>query len=196
MLSVALSSVLDFEGMGIRIVGDLPAGLPTLQLPWIVGSADRASCCLGSAAVFVVSFGAGIITARSFGARTGEVVNANAELTGFGAANIASGLLGGFPVTSSDSRTAVNLSVGGRSQVAALTAAVVLGVAMLFFSDVMRILPIPALGAILISAALSVIDLERPAPDLEDQPGRIRFRPDRADGRDQLWRACRASSSR
>ncbi|MFN5827992.1 MAG: SulP family inorganic anion transporter, partial [Rhodobacterales bacterium] len=115
---------------------------------------------LGSAAVFVVSFGGGIITARSFGARTGEAVNANAELTGFASANIASGLLGGFPVTSSDSRTAVNLSVGGRSQVAALTAAAVLGLTILFFSDLMRILPIPALGAILISAALSVIDLD------------------------------------
>ena len=114
---------------------------------------------LGAAAVFVVSFGAGIITARSFGAKTSETVDANAELTGFGAANIASGLLGGFPVTSSDSRTAVNLSVGGRSQLAGLTAAVALGRAMLFFSDLMRILPIPALGAILISAALSVIDL-------------------------------------
>ena len=159
LLSVALSALLGFEGLGIRIVGDLPAGLPTLQVPWLA-AAPLAQIALGSAAVFVVSFGAGIITARSFGARTGETVNANAELTGFGAANIASGLLGGFPVTSSDSRTAVNLSVGGRSQVAALTAAAVLGLAILFFSDLMRILPIPALGAILISAALSVIDLD------------------------------------
>jgi sulfate permease, SulP family len=158
LLSVALSAALDFEGLGIRIVGDLPAGLPSLGLPSLSGL-PLMQLLLGSAAVFVVSFGAGIITARSFGARTGESVNANAELTGFGAANIASGLLGGFPVTSSDSRTAVNLSVGGRSQVAGLTAAVVLGVAILFFSDTMRILPIPALGAILISAALSVIDL-------------------------------------
>ncbi len=158
MLSVVLSSVLDFEGLGIRIVGDLPAGLPKVQLPWISGL-PLGDLILGSAAVFVVSFGSGIITARSFGARTGDNVNANAELTGFGAANIASGLLGGFPVTSSDSRTAVNLSVGGRTQVAGLTAAVVLGLTMLFFSDLMRILPIPALGAILISAALSVMDL-------------------------------------
>jgi high affinity sulfate transporter 1 len=158
LLSVSLSAALGFEELGIRVVGDLPAGLPTVGIPWIAGL-PYAQLILGAAAVFVVSFGAGIITARSFGARTGETVNANAELTGFGAANISSGLMGGFPVTSSDSRTAVNLSVGGRSQIAALTAAVVLGVAILFFSDVMRILPIPALGAILISAALSVIDL-------------------------------------
>ena len=158
LLSVALSAVLGFEDMGIRIVGDLPAGLPTVAFPWLPGLA-WGQLILGSGAVFVVSFGAGIITARSFGARAGEKVNPNAELTGFGAANIASSLVGGFPVTSSDSRTAVNLSVGGRSQVAGLVAAAVLGLAVLFFGDLMRILPIPALGAILISAALSVIDL-------------------------------------
>ncbi|MEY3309427.1 MAG: hypothetical protein RLZZ413_3465 [Pseudomonadota bacterium] len=158
LLSVALSALLGFEDLGIRIVGDLPAGLPTLGLPWRSGL-PWGQLILGAAAVFVVSFGAGIITARGFAAQTGDTVNANAELTGFGAANIASGLMGGFAVTSSDSRTAVNLSVGGRSQVAGLTAAAVLGLAMLFFSDVMRILPIPALGAILIAAALSVIDL-------------------------------------
>lgn len=159
LLSIALSAALGFEALGIRIVGDLPSGLPALHLPRLAGLPLQ-EVILGSAAVFVVSFGAGIITARSFGARTGESVNANSELTGFGAANIASGLLGGFPVTSSDSRTAVNLSVGGRSQVAGLTAAAVLGLALLFFSDLLRILPIPALGAILISAALSVIDLD------------------------------------
>jgi high affinity sulfate transporter 1 len=158
LLSLALSAVLGFEEMGIRIVGDLPAGLPAVALPWLP-NLDWGQVILGSAAVFAVSFGAGIITARSFGAGVGERVNANAELTGFGAANIASGLVGGFPVTSSDSRTAVNVSVGGRSQVAGLTAAAVLGAAILYFGDLMRILPMPALGAILISAALSVIDL-------------------------------------
>jgi len=158
LLSVALSALLGFEDMGIRIVGDLPAGLPVLAFPWLQGL-NRGQLILGSAAVFVVSFGAGIITARSFADRTEEQVNATAELTGFGAANIASGLIGGIPVTSSESRAAVNLSVGRRSQVAGLTAAVVPGLAILLFSDVMRILPVPAQGAILVSAAWSVIDL-------------------------------------
>ncbi len=159
VLSMILSSVFGLADFGIRVVGDLPSGLPTLQFPWVQGL-PIGELILGSAAVFVVSFGAGIITARSFGARVGEDVDANSELRGFGAANMASGLLGGFPVTSSDSRTAVNISVGGRSQVAALAAATTLGLMMLFFSDLMQILPVPALGAILISAALSVIDFD------------------------------------
>lgn len=159
IVALLLSWALGFEARGIRVVGDLPSGLPQIGLPWLAGM-PWGTLIMGSAAVFVVSFGAGIITARSFGATTGERVEPNAELTGFGAANIASGLLGGFPVTSSDSRTAVNLSVGGRSQLAGLTAAVVLGVAVIYFADLLRILPIPALGAILIAAALSVIDLD------------------------------------
>jgi MFS superfamily sulfate permease-like transporter len=188
LLSVALSALLGFEDMGIGIVGDLPAGLPALALPWLPGL-NWGQLILGSAAVFVVSFGAGIITARSFGARTGEVVNANAELTGFGAANIASGLVGGFPVTSSDSRTAVNLSVGGRSQVAGLTAAAVLGLAMLFFSDLLQILPIPALGGHPDFRRMGRDRSERVAADMEDQPHRVRLCHDRPGRRDQLWRS-------
>ncbi|MDS9469805.1 SulP family inorganic anion transporter [Paracoccus sp. MBLB3053] len=159
VLGAALSAIFNFEARGIRVVGNLPTGLPSPGLPRIAGL-PLTQLFLGSAAIFVVSFGAGIITARSFAARTGEDVDPNAELRGFGAANIVSSLLGGFAVTSSDSRTAVNLSVGGRTQLAGLTAAVVLALAVAFFAQYLRILPIPALGAILIAAALSVIDLD------------------------------------
>ena len=99
----------------MAVVGDIPAMLPSLALP---GVADLpfVTLALGAAAIFLVSFGAGMITARSFGAKGGYAVDPNAELTGFGAANMAAGLFGAFPVTASDSRTAVNLTIGGRSQ--------------------------------------------------------------------------------
>ncbi len=113
---------------------------------------------LGAAAIFLVSFGAGIVTARSFGAQAGYPVDPNRELTGFGAANLAAGLFGAFPVTASDSRTAVNLTVGGRSQVAGLVAAATLVATLLFLGPALRILPIPALGAILAATALNLID--------------------------------------
>jgi SulP family sulfate permease len=79
---------------------------------------------------------------------------------GFGAANIAAGLYVAFPVTASDSRTAINTSVGGRSQLASILAAVTLIATLLFLSDALRILPVPALGAILIAAAINLIDLD------------------------------------
>ena len=114
---------------------------------------------LGAAAVLIVSFGAGIVTARSFGAKNRYPVDANRELLGFGAANLASGLFGGFAVTASDSRTAINDLMGGKTQLAAVFSAAALALTVLFLTDALAILPTPALGAVLASAAISLIDL-------------------------------------
>ena len=159
VLSVILSAALDFEGRGIAVVGDIPAGLPAIAVP-ALSALPIHELVLGALAVFLVSFGAGIITARSFGARGNYRVDPNGELVGFGAANIASGFFGGFPITASDSRTAVNMSVGGKTQVASLVSAAALIATLLYLNGALRILPIPALGAILAAAALSLIDLD------------------------------------
>lgn len=158
VLAVLLSAIFNFEGRGIAVVGDIPSGLPPLTLPRVTEIGFQ-PLLLGSAAIFLVSFGSGIIAARSFGAMTGHRVDPNRELTGFGAANIAAGFFGAFPVTASDSRTAVNVLVGGRSQIASLVAAAALMASLLFLGNVLRILPIPALGAILAATALSLIDV-------------------------------------
>lgn len=159
VLATVLSAVFDFAGHGIKVVGDIPTGLPAFAFPW-PGGLPLQELVQGAAAVWLVSFGAGIVTARSFGARGGFKVDADQELIGFGAANIAAGCFSGFPVTSSDSRTAINMSVGGKTQAVGLVAALALCALLLFLSDAIRHLPTPALGAILVSAALSLIDLK------------------------------------
>ncbi|MFO1091572.1 MAG: SulP family inorganic anion transporter [Hyphomicrobiales bacterium] len=159
VLGVVFSVLFDFAGQGIAVVGDIPTGLPSLSLPSIslVGWHEL---LLGAAAIWLVSFGAGIVTARSFGARGKFDVDPNAELVGFGAANVASGLFSGFPVTASDSRTAINTTIGGRTQIASLVAAAALALILLYLNGLLRHLPVTALGAILVSAALSLIDVE------------------------------------
>lgn len=158
VVSVALSAIFDFQGHGIAVVGDIPSSMPALSLPGTAGaSPDR--ILLGAAAIFLVSFAAGIVTARSFGERGGYPVNADREMIGFGAANLAAGLFSAFPITASDSRTAVNVNVGGRSQLASIVAAATLLLIVLYLQPALAILPIPALGAILIAAALSLIDI-------------------------------------
>jgi SulP family sulfate permease len=159
VLATGLSAALGFEGMGIRVVGAIPSELPTPMLP-IPHGVDLGQLFLGAAAVMLVSFGAGIVTARSFGAKDKYPVDADRELVGFGAANVASGLLGGFAVTSSDSRTAVNSMMRGKTQVAALVSAATLILTIVLLSDTLSLLPIPALGAVLASAAISIIDLK------------------------------------
>ena len=158
VLSVVLSALFNFEGRGIAVVGDIPTGLPSLTLPQLAGL-PLETLALGSAAIFLVSFGSGIITARTFGAIGGYPVDPNRELVGFGAANIAAGLFGAIPVGASDSRTAVNLSVGGRSQVTSIVAAATLLAALVFLAPALRIIPIPTLGAILMATALGLIDI-------------------------------------
>jgi high affinity sulfate transporter 1 len=158
VISVALSALLDLRGHGIAVVGDIPSSIPRLSFPFVPGVPIE-QILLGAVAIFLVRFSAGIITARSFGQRGGYPVDANREMTGFGAANIAAGLFSAFPITASDSRTAVNANVGGRSQLAGVVAAAALLLTVLYLQPALSILPIPALGAILIAAALSLIDI-------------------------------------
>jgi high affinity sulfate transporter 1 len=158
VLAAGLSAALDLKGLGIRVVGEVPSRLPLPMLP-IPQGVSFATLISDAAAVLIVSFGAGIVTARSFGARNRYPVDANRELLGFGAANLASGLFGGFAVTASDSRTAINDLMGGKTQLAGIFSAAALALAMLFLSSALAILPTPALGAILASAAIGLIDL-------------------------------------
>ncbi|MCD0503009.1 SulP family inorganic anion transporter [Bordetella petrii] len=154
-LACLLSWLLDFPGLGIAVVGDIPAGLPAPRMPEL----DHLNALLlGSAGVLLVSFSSGIVTARSFAARSGEEVEPNRELLGFGAANIAAGLFQGFVVTGADSRTAVGLAAGATTQLAGVAAALTLAVVVAVATPVLYWLPQAALAAILLSAALHLFD--------------------------------------
>lgn len=160
VIGIGLGAVFDLQGHGVRMVGGISGVVPTVALP-VPQNVEPGDLLLASFSVLLVSFGAGIITARSFGARYHVPVDANRELFGFGAANIASGLFGAFPITSSDSRTAVNYLVGGKTQVAGLFAATALVVITLFAGGILAYLPVAALGAVLASAAVDLVDVPR-----------------------------------
>jgi high affinity sulfate transporter 1 len=156
-LGLLLSLALDLGGEGVRLVGAIPRALPQFALP-VPGDLHPADFLLATLGILLVSFSSGIVTARSFGLKNRYAVDADRELIGFGAANIAAGLFSGFPVTSSDSRTAVNDTVGGKTQIAGLFAAAALTAVVLFFGNLLAFLPIAVLSAVLISAALDLID--------------------------------------
>src|SRR4029079_16857656 len=86
-------------------------------------------------------------------------VQGNQEMIGIGAANIAAGFFQGFPVSTSGSRTAVAEQAGSKSQVTGVIGAVVITVVLLFANSLMQYVPQPALGAIVIAAALSLTDI-------------------------------------
>lgn len=156
---ILVAYAFDLQSRGVQLVGAFPRALPTFALP-SPGAISIEDFARGTVAILLVSFGSGIITARSFAAKNRYEVDANRELIGFGAANIASGLFSGFPVSSSDSRTAVNDAMGGRTQLTGLVAAAGLLGAVLFLGELLAYLPAAALGAVIASAAVELIDLK------------------------------------
>ncbi|CAJ48477.1 SulP family inorganic anion transporter [Bordetella avium] len=150
--SCVLSWALNFPGLGIAVVGEIPAGLPSFQLPEDFRNVP--GFLLGAGGVLLVSFSSGIVTARSFATVSGEEVEPNRELVGFGAANLAAGLFQGFVVTGADSRTAVSLSSGATSPLASIVAALTLGVIVSVATGLLYWLPQPVLAAILLFAAM------------------------------------------
>jgi MFS superfamily sulfate permease-like transporter len=157
-LAIALSITLDLSGKGVALVGEIATGLPTVVLPDVRGMVSE-GFALSAIGIFVVSFISGIVTARSFATRNRYRIDADRELIGFGAANVAAGLFGGFPVTGADSRTAINDALGGKTQVAGLVAAGSLAFSLLFLTRLLAHLPLAALGAVLASAAVDLFDL-------------------------------------
>lgn len=157
IVAIALSWLFDLPGRGVAVLGAIPSGLPSFALP--MSSGEIGLMVLGALGAFVVSFSSGIITAESFAARRGEKVDPNRELVGFGAANITAGFFQGFCVTGADSRTAVSFSLGGSSPLVAIVAAVAIALVVSFFTEPLALLPQAALGAILVSAAVDLIDI-------------------------------------
>jgi len=144
---------------GVAVVGPLPFALPTVGLP-AVSSLGSWALLTTALAIAVVGFTDNVLTARAFGDRHGDRIDARRELLALGAANVAAGLVHGFPVSSSGSRTAIVDAVGGRSRwsgLATLGAALVLVVGL---RPVLSRFPDPALAAVVIYAGLRLIDVK------------------------------------
>jgi high affinity sulfate transporter 1 len=142
---------------GVAVVGPIPAALPSPGLPDVHPAVLR-ELLLPAFTVLIVGFSDDVLTARSF-ARRGEIIAANRELLALGAANAGSSLMHGFPVSSSASRTAIGVATGSRTQLYSVTAAAAVVTALLLARPVLGRFPEAALGAIVIYAAIRLIDV-------------------------------------
>ena len=156
--AILLSWGFDLPSRGVAVIGPVPSGLPVPSIPDVSG--HLADLGLSAVGLLLVSFVSGVMTARSFGQKLGVKSDANLELRGFAAANIASSLFHGFPVTGADSRTAVNLSSGGRTALAPIAASLVLIVVVAALTAPLRLLPQAALAAVLATSALGLVDVK------------------------------------
>ncbi len=121
---------------------------------------DNLGPILGAAAGnALISFYSAMQTARSISAKNNYDIDVDREFAALGIANIASALSHGFAISGADSRTAMNDSAGGRTRVAGLIAAAAVAIALLVLTAPLQFVPVAALGAVLIMAALSLLDL-------------------------------------
>ncbi|MGL4996044.1 MAG: SulP family inorganic anion transporter, partial [Deefgea sp.] len=145
------------DARGVAVIGTLPAGLPTLHWPTLP-FAQLGELVGAAAGLTLISFSSAMLTARSFAAKNRYDINADREFTALGMANIAAGLSQGFVISGADSRTAVNDSSGGKSQMVSLVAAGAICLAMLLLTQALYFVPIAALGAVLIAASFGLMN--------------------------------------
>ena len=151
-------AVFDLRALGVAVTGELPAGLPVPQIEMFEPAVYR-SLFYDAAAIVLISFASGMLTAKSFARRNHYEIDANQELIAFGASNLASGLVQGFAVTGADSRTAVNNALGGKSQLVSVVAAATMLFALLFLKVPLALVPTGALAAVIFVSAISLFDV-------------------------------------
>jgi len=141
----------------ISVVGAVPSGLPLPHLP-SAGLAELPDLFAAAAGIALVSFADTSVLSRTFAARHRQRVDPNRELVGLGAANLAAGLIGGFPISSSASRTPVAESAGSRTQLTGIVGALAIVALLVFAPWLLQNLPTAALAAVVISAALRMFE--------------------------------------
>lgn len=155
--ATVVSAWFDLAAEGVKVTGALPQGVPTPSIPW-TSAADVGPLLLAAVGITLVSLTDTIATATSFAARRGDEVDADQEMVGMGASNVAAGLFGGFAISTSGSRTAVAEQSGAKSQLTGVVGAGVVLLLLLAFPSLLADLPQTALAAVVIAAALSLMD--------------------------------------
>jgi high affinity sulfate transporter 1 len=156
--ATVVSAVFGLSDQGVVTVGALPQGVPSPTFPW-TNANDVGPLLIAAIGITLVSLTDTIATATSFAARRGEEVEPNQEMIGMGASNIAAGLFQGFAISTSGSRTAVAEQSGAKSQVTGLVGAGLVAALLLFLNSLLADLPQTTLAAVVIAAALSLMDL-------------------------------------
>ena len=152
-----VTALLDLEERGLKVVGEVPRGLPSLSLP--TTSAPLLEILGPVAAIAVVGFTDNVLTARAF-AGPGEEIDADAELRALGVANIGAGLTSGFPVSSSGSRTALATVSQARTPAYGIITALSVVCVLLFAGPILEGFPMAALGGLVVFAAVKIVQFD------------------------------------
>ena len=168
--ATAASAVFDFAGHGVNVIGPVMGGLPRLRLPLVSGKEVLALLPV-AASCFVMIVAQSAATARAYALRHREALDENGDLAGLSAANVAAAVTGTFVVNGSPTQTAMVDRSGGRSQLAHLVVAALVAIVLLFLTGPLQYLPRCALGAIVFTIALGLVDLRGLRDIQRESPG-------------------------
>jgi SulP family sulfate permease len=155
--AILASRWLDLPEHGVAVVGDIPSGLPDVAVPH-ASLSDIAVLVPAAFGMFLVSFADETLIARTFAGRHRQSVRVNQELLAMGAASLASSVTHGITIAASESRTAVNDTMGARTQISGLWAVAAVVAVLMFLTGPLADLPKPVLGVVIIAAVLTIID--------------------------------------
>ena len=156
-ISIAVMTWFPLASQGVKIVGAIPQGLPSLGWPLVQW--NEVDELLGLAlACFLLSYVESISTVRTFAVKHGYPIDADQELLALGAANFAAGFGGGYPLAGGMSQSAVNEKGGARSQLSLVFASVTIAIVLLFLTGLMSNLPQAVLAAIVLMAIKGLIN--------------------------------------
>jgi MFS superfamily sulfate permease-like transporter len=158
-LAIGVSWTVDLKAHGIALLGEVPSGFPTFALPDVALSRDLLTNLLPTAfSVFVVILAQSAATSRAYAGRYDESFSENIDLVGLSLANLAAGLTGAFVVNGSPTKTQMVDGAGGSSQLAQITASLVVLLVLLFLTKPLEFLPEAALCAVVFLIGVELID--------------------------------------
>ncbi len=151
-------AVFELADRGVEVVGSIPSGVPAPSWPRI-DAADLPTLAAAAVGIAFLTLSDTSALSRSFAARAGQRVDPNREIIGLGAANLATGLFQGFPVSASTTRTTVAHVSGGRSQLVGVVGAALVAALLVAGTDIVQDLPSTALAALVLVAAGRLVDV-------------------------------------
>ncbi len=158
VVAIVFSKLIGFEEMGGQVVGEIPAGLPSIVFP-AVSELRFSELYMPAIIIALLSFVEAFSIAKAIASETRHRLSADQEMVGKGLANIAAGLSQGYAVSGSFSRSAVAFAAGAKTGFAAIVSGIVVGLTLLYFTPLLYHLPLATLAAVIIVSVIGLIKI-------------------------------------
>ena len=164
VISIVAVISFDLQSMGIKVIGDIPSGLPVLSVPdWQsleLSNKDWKGLLNSALLISIIGFISSLSAAQTFAAKQRQRINPNQEAIALGIANLSASASSAFPVSASLSRSAVSFNAGAKTPAASALTAISIFLCCLYLTPYLYYLPIVTLAAMILLAVITLFDLK------------------------------------